>query len=546
MIRALRSILGNAGLRRLAGSYAVSLVALWAYSVAASVYAFDVGGAALVGVVGALKIAPAAIGAPFTAVLVDRYPRRLVLIATAAIGALMTGLAAVAVLTDMPPAIVFAIGALLVLAMTAFEPAKSAALPSLADDPEQLAAANALINSIESSSIFLGPALGGLILAAAGIGEVLVVASVLLLLAGLLVARIPPEAEKARASEDEEPPEEGSEVLAGFAAIRRDGALLTLIGLYVTQTFVDGVLGVLIIAVAFDLLDLGASAVGWLSAVVGIGGLIGGALLIARASQRTLGRRLAIGLVLWGTPIALVGVFAEPTAAFVLLAILGIGNSLIDVSAITLIQRVAPERVLGRVLGAMESLIWGSIALGSLAAPLLIDLLGVEGALIATGCLLPALAVATLGRLRAIDASAIPSRGYELMEKLPLFAPLGSGTLEALAGELRPVRISAGADVIRQGDEGDDFYLIESGTVEVFEDSVRVREQGPGEHFGEIALVRSTPRTATVRAIDDVELLALDGERFVAAVTGHPRSAEEAEAVIGARLGSARRRLASL
>jgi CRP-like cAMP-binding protein len=109
--------------------------------------------------------------------------------------------------------------------------------------------------------------------------------------------------------------------------------------------------------------------------------------------------------------------------------------------------------------------------------------------------------------------------------------------VEQLAARLVPVQARAGEEIIRRGDQGDRFYVVGSGEVEVLLDGQPPRREGPGSYFGEIALLRDVPRTATVRAATDVELFALDRDDFLPAVTGHGGSSEAAEAVIGSRLG---------
>ena len=171
-------------------------------------------------------------------------------------------------------------------------------------------------------------------------------------------------------------------------------------------------------------------------------------------------------------------------------------------------------------------------------APLLIDALGIRTALIVTGALLPVLAALLWGRLAAIDARAVvPARRIELLLANPIFAPLPPAAIEHLAAKLFPRVVSAGDVVFRQGDAGDLFYLVDDGRCEIAIDGEKVADAWPGESFGEIALLRDVPRTATVTAAEDTSLLALDRDEFIAAVTGHAPSREAADSVIGSRLG---------
>ena len=238
----------------------------------------------------------------------------------------------------------------------------------------------------------------------------------------------------------------------------------------------------------------------------------------------------------------------ETAAAIVFLGLLGVGNTLVDVSGLTLLQRTAPEEVLGRVFGVLESLVVGTLGLGAILAPLLVSLFGVRWALVATGLLLPALALVSWARLRKIDErTVVPERELELLLSLPLFAPLPPATLEHLARSL--VRVPAGGpgtEITRQGEVGDRFYLVDKGDMDVLIDGEVISSLGPGDHFGEIALLRDVPRTATVTARTDASLLALERDEFVSAVSGHPASREAADAVVAARLGRLRPGLASI
>ena len=118
--------------------------------------------------------------------------------------------------------------------------------------------------------------------------------------------------------------------------------------------------------------------------------------------------------------------------------------------------------------------------------------------------------------------------------------PLPPATIEELASHVVQVHVSAGDVVIRQGDPGDRFYVVTGGQVEVEVDGRPGGVLGEGDHFGEIALLRDVPRTATVEARTDAELLALDRDEFISAVTGNAESARAAHAVAAARLSSLR------
>jgi MFS family permease len=526
-------------LRRLEIAYGFSLIGLWAYSVPIVVYAYQQGGAGLVGVSALLRLLPALAAAPFAAVLADRYSRRLVLVSTDSARAVIAGLIALTVALEVSVVVVMILGALLAAVSTAFEPAKNAIVPSLVEDPDQLTAANVTTSSFESSGVFIGPAFGGLLLAVGSLELAFAATSVLLTCSALTLGRIeePARAEERRADETSE----GLvvEALAGVRAIRADSRLRLVVGLFAAQLFVDGALAVFIVVIVLELLGLGEGAVGLLDSAAGLGGLLGSLLALAVAGRRGLGTLFGLGVAGWGVPLMLIPLLPEPAFVLLMFAVVGLSNTVADSAGYTLMQRASADEVRGRVFGAFETLAIAAIGVGGIAAAGLVELLGTDAALVVTGALPPVLVVLCLRRLRRLDAEAGPPE-LALLRGVPMFAALAAASLELLASRLERVRVPQGEEVIRQGQAGDRFYLIESGEVEVFEDGLFARREGPGDFFGEIALIRDVPRTATVRAVTDVELLALDREPFIAAVTGHAPSAKAADAVIDRRLDSVR------
>jgi hypothetical protein len=195
--------------------------------------------------------------------------------------------------------------------------------------------------------------------------------------------------------------------------------------------------------------------------------------------------------------------------------------------------------VLARVFGVLETLILVTLGLGSLVAPALVAAVGDRGAFVASGVFLPVLVVLAWPRLRAIDRdSVVPARQLELLRGIPIFALLAPPELERLAASLVPVEVPAWSVVVAQGDRGDRFYVVDEGRAVVELDGAEYGELGPGGFFGEIALLRDVPRTATVRALEPLKLWALDRDVFIPVVTGHAPSLEAAESVMGARLAS--------
>ncbi|HEY2938667.1 MAG TPA: MFS transporter [Gaiellaceae bacterium] len=536
-MRTFAAVFRNEDLRRLELAWSGSIIGQWGYEVALAVFAYRAGGATAVGLVGLVRLLPAAAVAPFAALLGDRFPRKRVMVAADLVRACAMGGAAAAVFAGAPAAAVYALAVVTALTGTAFQPAQAALLPALARSPEELTAANATSTTLESVGFFVGPALGGLLLAVTSVGAVFSVTAGLFLWSALVLGRMRAES---RGGAVVEPESIVREALAGFRAIAGLGRLRLLVGLYGAQTLAAGVLRVLLVVTALRILDVGPSGVGFLNSAVGVGALAGMLVVLAVIGTRRLAGVFQLGLVLWGVPLALLGIWPSVAAALLLFGVLGVGNTLVDVAGLTLVQRTAPEEVRARVFGVLESVLLATIGIGAILAPLLTAAFGPRGALIAAGGGLTALALPFWRPLAALDAAtARPGPELDLLREIPIFAPLPPVTLEQLVSRLSSVRVAAGDDVFRRGDVGDRFYVIGEGEAEVAFDDRQPVTLGRGGYFGEIALLRDMPRTATVTARTDLELYALERDDFLAAVTGHAPSAEAADAVIAAHLGSA-------
>lgn len=526
------AVFSNPGLRRLQLAGVGSTLGMWAYGVGIAVYAYHAGGARAVGILFAARWGAGAIAAPWLSVLADRGSRRQVMLAAdLSRAALMASIAVLAfVHTGYAP--VFVLAVLSTSISSVFVPAQGALMPTLVETPDELTAANAVMNSVSSIGMFAGPAIGGLLLALSGPGAVFVLTAATFVWSALCLLGIP---------RDTPPAAEGDahrgRFVAGFRAIGASPALRVVIGLTSAQAFVAGILEVLLVVLALRILHGGNGAVGWLNTGMGVGCLLGVVAVAALAGRKRLAGDLGVGIVLWGVPIALAAIWSNLAVAIVLFAVIGVGNTLVDVSGMTLLQRSADEAVLARVFGVLESLILGTLAAGALVAPLLVSLFGPRGALIATGAVLPVILALTLPALRRVDdAARVPTEPLALLGSLPLFAPLPSTVLERLASAVVEVHVPPLGEAVTQGAVGDRFYVIRSGRATVEVDGAETGALGPGDFFGEIALLHDVPRTATVRALDELELYALDQVEFLAAVTGYAPSRAAADSIVAARL----------
>jgi MFS family permease len=537
-LRAIGVVLRNRDLRRLQLAWAGSMLGTCAYLIALTVIAFRSGGATAVGLLMLARMTASAIASPPLSILADRYRRRLVMASSDLTSAAAMAVLAIVVEASAPVAAVYVLAILISVIGTAFRPAQAALVPSLAATPEELTASNALAGTIEGAGIFIGPGIGGLVLAASGTAAVFALCVICLFWSAALVWSIhePP---RGAADVDTEP--EQSAMTAGLRAIVATPALLAVTATYAAQAAVAGALSVFTAVLAIDVLGLGNPGVGYLDAAFGIGAIAGGMVAAGLAGTRRLAAAFALGVLAWGVGVALLGATTSSAVALVLLAGVGAGNTVVDVTAVTLLQRSAPDAVLGRVFGALESVLLAALGLGAVAAPVAIHIVGIRAALILTGLVLPVVVLISARRLLPLDrVEPEIARRVALLRSQRIFAPLPDATLEQLARRLEPRSVSAGTNVIRQGEAGDRVYLVDAGALQVFVDGRPAPPLGAGDLFGEIALLRDVPRTATVTAASDCQLLTLGRDEFLAAVTGHPRSAAEADIVISARLGNLR------
>jgi MFS family permease len=541
---ALAEVFRNPGLRNVNLALAGSVVGDWAYAVGVSVFAYSHGGATAVGVFGVARYLSMSAASPFMSVLADRHDRRRIMILADLARFVLVAIAALVIAAEGPALLVYGLGIATAILSTAFRPAQMALLPSLATHPGELTAANVASSTIESVGFFVGPAMAGALLALADIPVVFAFNAVTFLWSALMVATMP------RAIDlDEEAPDESAapaegdpgedrprSILhgagAGFREIRGNPDLLLLVGLYCAQTVVAGAALVFTVAIALDMLEMEEASVGLLDAVLGVGGLVGGFVALVLATRGRLAVDFGFGVLLWSAPLLLVAARPELGAVLLMMVLLGVGNSLVDINAFTIMQRLVRDDVMGRVFGAVESALIAGMALGSLAMPILIHTIGLRSGLLVIGVSVGALALLAIAPLRRIDTIALAPEGLELMRGVELFTPLPERAIERLARSATVVEVPAGETVFQKGDAGDRFYVIESGRAEiqVTDELSTIEEQGGS--FGEIALLRDVPRQATVIAQTDLVLRAIERHVFLAVVTGHSETEAHADRMI--------------
>ena len=533
--RAFTATAVNRGLLRSQLAFAATWTAEAAFTVAIAVVAFRDGGATAVGLVVFVRMAPSALIVPIGTAFADRFRRDRVLVWSCVVRAAAT-IAVTAVLTAGGPHVaVYALAVVSTAAFRLFRPTHTALLPGLCTTPFEHRSANVVRGFLDSVSMLLGPLAAALLLALSSPAWVFVTAAALSLVSALLLLGLSYEAPpRGRAQPVRRI---GRETVEGFRALARYRDAGLLIALSVVQALTQGFLSVFVVVLAVEQLGMGDPGVGLLTAAIGAGAVASSLGASMFVNSRRLAALQGLGVMLWGLPLTLSGALPHAPVVLSLMCVVGIGNALVDIGLHTLPARLVPEQLLARVFGAKASLTGLAAAVGAFITPFAIELLGIRGALAVLGLLAPAAATLAWWRLRAID-EAIAQRDEEiaLLANVAMFHPLPMPAIDNLAVHVDSVQVAAGDEVIHQGGDGDCFYVIEDGDADVIGDGRLIRTLEPGDSFGEIALLRDTGRTATVRARSPLRLHRVERDDFRTTVTSYASSVREADALVLDRL----------
>jgi hypothetical protein len=511
-----------------------------AYLVGLLVWAYTFAGAGAVALVAVVRTVPSIVLAPALAAMAADRPIDGILRLTLVIRVVSVALLAAVLVLDGSVLVALVLAGIDSIAATFLRPLRGAALPAVARSPDEVVAGNVALTTGDSMAGLVGPLLAGIVLTIAGPAATFIPGLALLGLSLVsligLQAGNPP-ARRPRAA------------TSGADSARAGGPLATLrwlashpagpiVATFAVQRLGRGALTVLVVAAAVDLLGLGDAGVGLLTAAVGFGGLVGSAAGAALIGRQRLAPTFIIGLVVWALGIGVVGLVPFAGLALVALAVGGLGRVLIDVAGTTLLQRTVPNAMRAPVLGIQEGIVTAALALGSVGASLVIDTAGVAVACVATGLVVGLAALLFGPAIRRADAaSVVPVHASTLLRSIPMFEPLPMTTMEELASGLGWWSVEPGQVIVERGETGQCFYVVDHGEVLVQVPGQPDRRLGPGEGFGEIALLREVPRTATVTAIGGVRLAGIDQEHFLAAVSGDRRSAATADAIVAEHLG---------
>jgi MFS family permease len=523
--------------RRIELGWGASVIGELAGQVTLVVYAFDAGGAVLVAAYAASRTVVSMVATFGLAGVSGRVRPGVLLRRVTWLRAALLALAALAAALHGAPVAVIALAAASSSLAGTYRPLQVAILPWLVRTPAELTSANAVAAVMENGGALTGPLLAGGLLLLAAPSVPMAVAAGFLALAALVLTRLTvPDIPRLAAQGAAQVVRDAARGLAELARVAPPAGVAMFM---FAQTFVRGALVVLIAVLAVKTLLLGQSAVGWLTAAIGAGGLVGGAAAARFVHVTRLGRAFVVGLLLWGLPLVWLAATPGAVVAYLALVVVGIGNAIEDVGVFTLIARSASPRSGGRVLGAGEFTIQAGLGAGAVAAPVLLHVLGVRGTLALLGGGLTLLTLAHVRRFVRLDAFLPPpGQEVELLRRLAMFARLPLAVIELLATELVPHEFPAGTVAIREGDAGDLFYLVVAGSAAVSVQGNPRSPLGPGDCFGEIALLRDIPRTATVVADSPLRTLALDRESFLVAVAANTGTRAAADALAAERLAA--------
>ncbi|MFL5685043.1 MAG: cyclic nucleotide-binding domain-containing protein [Chloroflexota bacterium] len=538
----------NGALGRVEAGFLLATMVEWAGWLALVVYAFSRGGAAEAGFVGFAVGLPAILVAPAAAILGDRHPRsRVMFTAYVSQAVAFAAAGAALMLGETFVGYTFGVVAMALIALT--RPLLASLLPEIARSPEELTAGNVASGLGEGFGALGGSLLAGVLLALAGAPSVLVAGGGVMLFASLLLL---PLALRAVTIERDplRPVEAGfastarmafRELAAGAVTTLADRRLVALSTLMAMTIGTLGALNVLIVIVAIDVLGYDEQAAGFLAAVTGVGALLGSVVATTLVGRERIAGPLLGSIVGFAVAVAAVGLGSTPGPVVIALVATGIGWSVAWVAATTMIQRLVGDDVMTRVFGINESLQTGAESLGGLVVPVLVVVIGPGGALIALGIVLAVVAIVAapvLLRADRIDPAIL--RDLAIIRAVPMFSPLSAPVVERLAAYAERSVAEPGASIITEGEHGDRFYVVLSGRVRVSVQDRDVGELAAGGSFGEIALIRDVPRTATVRAVEPTELLAIRREPFLEALTGQARSRALASGVVDELLAADR------
>ena len=522
-----RSALQKRDFRLLAIALTQSAMGDWAYNVALVVWVYDrTHSAGWVSAATLGRMVPRLIACPYGGVVAERFERVRLMLTADAVRAVLMAILAGAVAMNWPVTVVIAIAASLSVASTVYDPAMSAMVPQLLGE-DDLAAGNALTETINNVAIIGGPAIGAIVLALGQPSIVMALDSVTFVISAALLMRV-----KARSVPSDVTSDGGPlrQIAVGVKAIVGSSTAAILTGFTVVTTLLYGADTVLLVLVSKSKLGTGATGYGYLLVALGVGGVIAATFINRLAKLPRLSVVLAVGMIVYAAPTAALVVVHSPALAFTIEVIRGMATIIVDVLAMTALQRSLAPDLIARVFGVFWALVLGGLALGAAIMPAVLAVASLDTTLLLAGLVVPVLVVLIYPKLASLDTFAaqqaeILAPRVSVLGRLDIFAAASQPVLERLAKRANAIVAEPGATIIRQGDPADALYVLMEGSVDVSFVPPRARKpqhirtmEAP-VYLGEIGVLQGVPRTATVTASTAVSLLRIDAETFVTSLT---------------------------
>jgi MFS family permease len=529
--------LSNDGIRRLELVWSVGLAADLGLLVVlfVSVYAQD--GAVAAGVLGAVRMGPAVLAGMLASSALERFNARRLLLASGLVRTAAAALVALVLALDGPSVLLYVLAAAGAVAGSVVRPAAASIMPAVARSPGELVAANMAWSTGEGLGTFVGPLVVGVLIAAGQPALAAAATAVGFLATALVVLGL--RFEQAMDATGGARPGGRFRLFEGLAALRRRPvAGWTMVGVF-TQVLSRGLLGPLTVVASIELLGMGEPGVGLLNAALGLGGLFGVVFALGVTRGDRIIRTMCVSLAYWGAPIAVIAILPFPVIGLAAMVVIGVSNAIYDVVLFTTLQRGTANDERAPVFSVLEGTAGLATVIGSLLAPALLAAFGVRGALAVSGAILPLAALVIYSRIgRADKVSVIDDELVALVRQVPLFRELPLTAVERLSTGLRPRIYEAAEVVMREGDPGEEFVIVEAGEIDVSVGGEHVQRLGRGSGVGEVALLRRSARTATVTAATPVRAFVVDAATFACAISG-PASIAESERIASAYLARA-------
>ena len=540
-----RSLFGIRDYRLLFAGLVTSQSGSWAYNVALVVYVFNATHSpAWVAAASMARFLSALLSSAFGGLVADRVERVRLMVTLDTIAMVVQAGLAVAAALNAPALLIIVLATLTSVTTASYDPTARATIPAVVGE-EHLAAANSVQAAVENLTIIIGPAIGGLLLLVGPAPLVFAINAATFGFSALVVSRVRARSVPGDATEG------GTlgpiqQMGVGIRAFFSSSTVVVLAGFSIVASFLYGTDTVLFVVLSKQQLGTGSEGYGYLLAALGVGGLVMAPFMNRISAMRHLGTIIVAALTVYGLPTALLAVVHSPVLAFALEAVRGGGTLVVDVLAITALQRAVAPDVVARVFGVFFALVLSAIALGALLMPILLGAFGLTSTLLIVGFSIPALSLLSYPKVRQVDRQAVGQLAaieprIAVMQRLDILGGASRATLERLALSAVEETVPARQVIIQEGDEADDFFVLVGGEAEV----IAAGEAGvaqmlgtltPPNYCGEIGLLARRPRTATVRAVTECSLYRIRGDEFVDALTAASLSA--------ATLGGAQRRLA--